>query len=146
MEKTMKLSIKTKLVISTAALALALPVGLHTYGTVTHASTYETTSLSEGKNNFRVLFEKSVCEAYDKALKMGEYNYGSYSSLMQDIKKSKEVVTGQTSTIIAANNVLNLAQKLAPSLSTVDDFIKQIEKDYKRFEEEMVYIYIFDEN
>ncbi len=138
MEKTMKLSIKTKLVISTAALALALPVGLHTYGTVTHASTYETTSLSEGKNSFRREFDKKICKAYDHALEMATYGFNSYTGLVQHLKQSKEFVTGDTNTIEVAHNILEVAHKINPSLSTVDDFVKQIEEDYKRFEEEMV--------
>ncbi len=131
MEKTMKLSIKTKLVISAAALALALPVGLHTYGTVTHASTYETTSLSEGKNSFRREFDRQVCIAYDHALEMASYHFGPYDNLKKEIEKSKKIVSGREKTVQAVYSALKVAEGL--SLSTVGDLVEKIEKDYKLF-------------
>ncbi|HHJ7996105.1 hypothetical protein [Streptococcus pyogenes] len=127
----MKLSIKTKLVISAAALALALPVGLHTYGTVTHASTYETTSLSEGKNSFRREFDQKVCIAYDHALEMANYHFGPYDKLKKEIKESKEIVSGGEKTVQAVYSALKVAERL--SLSTVGDLVEKIENDYELF-------------
>ncbi|HES2544873.1 TPA: hypothetical protein VNW36_001721 [Streptococcus pyogenes] len=108
-----------------------MPVGLHTYGTVTHASTYETTSLSEGKNSFRREFDRQVCIAYDHALEMASYHFGPYDNLKKEIEKSKKIVSGREKTVQAVYSALKVAEGL--SLSTVGDLVEKIEKDYKLF-------------